>query len=263
MEIAEISKYNLAFLRSFFQPLRFTIAVEAILEGSSHGAIWMDNLTHPTLVVLWDFADGIYIVSQEKDKKHLNGINSLFQQTIIPEVEKRDEVPLFVVYISPVFNENEIRSIFGPEWDVSKEKASFYEFPLVEFPSEKQLHELPPSLEGNLMDMDLFQDSSIQYIDVLREEIESDWDSIENFLTHSFGYYIRDLDRNSLASWVIVGKIAQSCAELGIKTVEQYQRQGLGQFAAQELIKYTLERELVPHWYCFQNNVLSANMVKN
>jgi RimJ/RimL family protein N-acetyltransferase len=262
MKLIRVSEYDIAFLRSFFQPFHFAIAVEALLEGSSYGAIWMDNLSHPTLVVLWDFADGIYIMSLERNKEQLKALKFLLQEEIIPEAEKRSDAPVFVIYILPEYDENEIRALFDSKWHVSKENASFYEFPLVELPSKKQVYELPSSLEGNLMDMDLFQDLSIRYIEVLREEIESEWDSIESFLACIFGYYIRDLDNNSLASWAIGGKIAKSCGEFEIHPLEQYQRQGLGQFAAQELIEHALERGLVSHWYCFQHNVPSVNLAE-
>jgi GNAT superfamily N-acetyltransferase len=262
MRLTRVSEYDLAVLQSFFQPFRFTIAVEALLEGSLNGSIWMDNLTHPTFVVLWDFADGVYIISLEKTSEHLNILGALFQDEIIPQAERQHEAPMFVIYILPEHNENEIRGLFDSRWIISKQKASFYEFPHTEFPSKHKVHRLPPSLESNLMDMDLLWDSSIKNIGILIEEIESDWGSIENFLAHSFGYYIKDLNNNTLVSWVLVENIARSCAEFAIETDEQYQRQGLAQFAAQEMIKYTLERGLVPHWYCFQSNVPSVGLVE-
>ncbi len=262
MRLAKVLEYDLDILQSFFQQFRFTIAVEALLEGPLSKSIWMDSPTHPTFGVLWDFADGVYIMSLQKTSEHLKTLKTLFQEEIIPHAERHHESPLFAIYILPEFNESEILGLFDSKWTITRQIASFYEFSLAESPSKHQKEKLLPSLEGNLMDIDLLHDSSIENIEILIKEIESVWGSVENFLTHSFGYYIKDLTKNTLMSWVIVEKIARSCAEFAIETAEQYQRQGLAQYAAQEMIKYALQRGLVPHWYCLQNNTPSVSLAE-
>lgn len=257
-----ITKYDPTSLKSFFQPLRFTIAVDAIIEGTSKGAVWMNDPSDLTLAVLWDFADGIYVMTTERNNQHLQSLKSLLFKEIIPEAEKESVNPLFVMYVFPEFSKKEILALFDSTWKISKQSASFYEYQIGKSPPKRELGELLLSYEGSFMNKSSLHDSSISKMDMLRKEIEAHWESIDNFLTCSFGYYVREIEDNSLASWVYVEKIAGTCAEFAIETQERHRREGLGQFAAREMIRKSLDLRLIPQWYCFTNNIASVKLAE-
>lgn len=258
MKIERITEYDSASLKSFFQPLRFTIAVDAIIEGTSKGVVWTNDSSNPTLAILWDFADGIYVMAIEGIDQHQESLKSLLAEEIIP----MSESPLFVMYVFPECNEKEIHSLFDSTWNILKQTASFYEYRMRENPSREELGELPVSYEGNFMSKSVLLDSSISKMDALRKEIETEWNSIDKFLATSFGYYVRNIEDNSLASWVYIEKIARPCVEFAIETHEHYRHQGLGQFAAREMISKSRDLGLVPQWYCFRDNIASVKLAE-
>lgn len=262
MTLTKVTDYDPVLLLSYVQPLSFTIAVETIIEGSSTGVVWMDEPSHPTLVVLWDHKDGVYIVSLENSQRHMEDLRALFKKEIIPEAEKHNEAPVFVIYTFPEYDENGIGALFSPDWNVTRKTASFYHLPLVGYSSEQDGNQLPLMLEGNFIDLEVLTDSTIPNICILLEEIESNWESIDNFLTGSFGYYVKDLENNSLVSWIVVEKIARSCAEFAIETDEYYRCKGLGEFATREMIKHSLKLGLTPHWYCLRDNIASKKLAE-
>ncbi|MCK5347037.1 MAG: hypothetical protein KAR20_26690, partial [Candidatus Heimdallarchaeota archaeon] len=98
MKLQRILIFDRGLLLSFFDPLTFTIAVEALIERTSKGALWLDDPNDPSLGILWDFADGIYLVSKGCTDLMVESIQKLFQEEIIPEAEKRCDSPVFVIY---------------------------------------------------------------------------------------------------------------------------------------------------------------------
>jgi GNAT superfamily N-acetyltransferase len=262
MKLMRVTKYDPTSLKSFFQPLRFTIAIDAIIEGTSKGAVWMNDPSDLTLAVLWDFADGIYVMTTERINQHLESLKSLLFEEIIPEAEKEKASPLFVMYIFPECDNKQIHALFDSTWNISKQRASFYEYQMGKDPSKRELGGLPLSYEGSFMNKSSLHDSSISKMDVLRKEIEADWESIDDFLTCGIGYHVRNIEDNSLASWVYIEKIAGSCAEFAIETQEHYRRQGLGQYAAREMIRKSQDLGLIPQWYCFSNNIASVKLAE-
>jgi GNAT superfamily N-acetyltransferase len=262
MKIKRVTKYDPTSLKSFFRPLRFTIAIDAIIEGTSKGVVSMNDPSDLTLAVLWDFADGIYVMTTETIDRHLESLKSLLFEEIIPEAKKENARCLFVMYIFPECDNKEIRALFDSTWIISKQRASFYQYQMGKNPSNRELVGLPLSYEGSFMNKSSLHDSSISKMDVLRKEIEADWESIDNFLTCSVGYYVRDTKDNSLASWVYIEEIAGSCAEFAIETQEHYRRQGLGQYAAREMIRKSHDLGLIPQWYCFSSNIASVKLAE-
>jgi len=140
--------------------------------------------------------------------------------------------------------------------------AYFYErpFSLYDQPTPPLL--LAKHYTGKSMDLALFNRSDLKYLYDLREEIESDWGSLENFLADGYGYCVIDQKENALASWAVIGNIARSCAELGIDTINEYQRQGLAHIVAFQMISISYQKGFTPHWYCFQNNVASVKLAE-
>ncbi len=262
MIMRRISDFNQEKLLSFFQPLKFTIAVEALIDGSSEGVLWMDDFNNPSLGLLWDFADGVYLVSNGFTESMREAIYMLFQEEIIPEAEKRTQTPVFVVYPSPIKWESKILSIFSPNWKISSEIACFYERTQTQLTPLTSSNPLPESFKVKSMDSSFFNQKNLTYLSDLLKELESEWGSIEKFLSNGYGYCIIDENANSLASWAVIGNIARSCAELGIDTMEKYRKQGLATIVANQIILTSYSKNLTPHWYCFQSNIASVKLVE-
>ena len=262
MNLLRITDFDKKTLLTFFKPLEFTIAVEALIEGTSYGAFWMDDPAQPSIGLLWDFTDGVYLVSKEYSESFHQTIQNLFQKEIIPETEKRTESPIFVLYAYPSQWSEHIPSLFPSGWTISPETACFYERPISLPDPMNSSHSLPVPFIGQPIDSKLFTYSHLKYLPDLLEEIESDWGSLEKFLSGRYGYCVIDEKANSLASWGIIGNITRSCAELGIDTMEEYRRKGFATFVTNQMISISSRKKLTPHWYCFQNNTASVKLAE-
>lgn len=262
MNLVRITDFDKNKLLSFFKPLEFTIAVEAIIDGTSEGALWMDGPVKPSIGLLWDFADGVYLVSKEYSESLRQAIQDLFENDIIPETEKRTESPVFVLYAFPSQWNDNIYSLFSTGWTVSNETACFYERPLSLPDPKTSLDSLPAPFFGKPIDSKLFTSSHLKNLHKIIKEVESDWGSLEKYLSGGFGYCVIDEKANSLASWGVTGNIARSCAELGIETMEDYRRKGFATYITSQMLSTSSRLKLTPHWYCFKNNIASVKLAE-
>ena len=262
MDLLRVTDFDKNILLPFFKPLDFTIAVEALIEGTSEGALWMDDPDHPSIGLLWDFADGVYLVSKEFSESLRQTIQNLFQKEIIPETEKRTESPIFVLYAFPCQWSDHITSLFSSGWTISPETACFYERPLSLPDPMGSSDSLPAPFIGQTIDYKLFTSPRLRFLPDLLEEVESDWGSLEKFLSGGYGYCVMDEKANSLVSWGVIGNIARSCAELGIDTMEEYRRKGFATYITNQMISISSHNKLTPHWYCFQNNTASVKLAE-
>ena len=262
MDLHRITEFDKKTLLAFFKPLDFTIAVEALIEGTSEGALWRDNPAHPSVGLLWDFADGVYLVSKEFSEPIRQTIQNLFQKEILPETENRTESPIFVLYAFPSQWGDHIPSLFSSGWAVSPETACFYERPLTIPDPMTPSNSLPEPFIGQPIDSKLFKSPRLKYLPDLLEDLESDWGSLEKFLSRGYGYCVIDEKANSLVSWGVTGNIARSCAELGIDTMEEYRRKGLATYITNQMISISSSKKYTPHWYCFQNNTASVKLAE-
>ena len=262
MNLLRITDFDKKTLLPFFKPLEFTIAVEALIEETSEGSLWLDDPAHPSIGLLWDFADGVYLVSKEFSESLRQTIQNLFQKEIIPETEKRSESPILVLYASPSQWTDYIPSIFPSGWTISPETACFYERPVSRPDPMNSSDSLPVPFIGQPVDSKLFTSSRLKFLPDLLEEVESDWGSLEKFLSRGYGYCVIDEKANSLASWGVIGNIARSCAELGIDTMEEYRPKGFATYVTNQMISISSRKKLTPHWYCFQNNTASVKLAE-
>ena len=262
MDLLRITDFDKKSFLPFFRPLEFTIAVEAVIEGTSEGAFWMDDPAHPSIGLLWDFADGVYLVSNEFSESLRQTIQNLFQKEIIPEAEKRTESPIFVLYAFPSQWSDHIPSLFSSGWTVSPETACFYERPLYLPDPMNSSDSLPAPFIGQPIDSKLFTFPLLKFLPDLLEEVESDWGSLEKFLSGGYGYCVIDEKANSLASWGVIGNIARYCVELGVNTMEEYRRKGFATYITNQMIFISSRKKLTPHWYCFQNNTASVKLAE-
>ena len=262
MEFQRVTEYDNKTLLRFFKPLEFTIAVDALIEGSSEGALWIDDPVNPSIALLWDYSDGVYLVSKEYSEPLHQAIHNLFQKEIIPETEKRTQSPLFVIYAFPSQWGDHISSIFSSSWTVFPETAYFYTRPLSLPNPTGSSDSLSAPFIGQQIDPNLLNHSDLRYLPNLIKTLESDWGSLENFHSHGYGYCVIDEKANSLASWGVTGNIARSCAELGIDTMEEYRGIGLATYVTSQMIYISSFRKYTPHWYCFQENAASVNLAE-
>jgi len=111
---------------------------------------------------------------------------------------------------------------------------------------------LPPDFRIVEIDEALLA-SNYGNMDQVRDETVSERDSVEDFLENSFGYAAMKGDEG--VSWCMSEYNAGHCIELGIATIEKYQRKGLATQTARAVIGHALRQGVYSiGWHCWKNN---------
>jgi GNAT superfamily N-acetyltransferase len=125
--------------------------------------------------------------------------------------------------------------------------------------AELSLPLLPPLKDTILVtpiDQALVQDPSVVNRDLLIDEIHSESPSLEYFFRHHFGFCA--LDGRQLVGWCLAEYQYQSRYELGIGTIEAYQRQGIATHVASAVIQRAFaEGATEIGWHCWASNTPS------
>jgi GNAT superfamily N-acetyltransferase len=106
------------------------------------------------------------------------------------------------------------------------------------------------------IDRTLVEDASVINRDLLIDEIHSESPSLEHFFRQYFGFCA--LDGHQLVGWCLAEYHYQSHYELGIETIEAYQRQGIATHVASAVIKRAFaEGATEIGWHCWASNIPS------
>jgi RimJ/RimL family protein N-acetyltransferase len=90
-------------------------------------------------------------------------------------------------------------------------------------------------------------------VDRVREETVSERDTVEDFLEKSFGYAA--MKGNEIVSWCMSEYNTGDRCELGIETVEEYQRRGLATLVARAAINHAVGRGIKRiGWHSWREN---------
>jgi len=122
--------------------------------------------------------------------------------------------------------------------------------------SAKNSTALPPGFRMRPVDQALLA-SELHGLEALREEMCSERTSVEDFLEHSFG--LCPVFGNELAGWCLSEYNSGDRCEIGIATLEPYQRRGLATSLTQAFLAEARQRGYRRvGWDCWERNTASA-----
>lgn len=99
----------------------------------------------------------------------------------------------------------------------------------------------------------------LTHLDAMKQEMQSERESIQAFLDHSFGYCLVDTTQNALAGWCMSEYNTGTRCEIGIETVPVYQRQGFATVLGSAVMDHALQQGYTRiGWHCWADNVASV-----
>ena len=120
---------------------------------------------------------------------------------------------------------------------------------------------LPSDFQLRPVDSQLVQDTSLKNLNLLLEELCSERVSVEDFLVKSFGFVAQQ--GNELAGWCLSEYNDAGRCEVGVATLGDYQRRGLGTMTTLTLLDQAAR--LGYHqvgWHCWSDNLPSAALAR-
>lgn len=239
---------NYASAHSLFEELTCHLAVLTVLAGTLPGRIYVDNPTRPRAAILIPSNRHRVYVSGEPEPRLLVDVIHLLSK------ESLEENYGFVVYY-------DTSHLWKPTLEHVLQKqetgSGWRQFYRLREPSSPVASPLPGQITIGRIDEAMLGDITLVNRDLLLEEIHSESPSLERFFHQNFGFCAHD--DHQLVAWCLAEYHYQGRYELGIETIEAYQRKGIATHLADAVIKHAFAQGATEiGWHCWAANTPSV-----
>jgi RimJ/RimL family protein N-acetyltransferase len=234
-----------------FQSLSHHLAVSAILEGRVAAAVFVNDSARPTAALTWN-KHRFYLAGSSEDRSFNEDLHCLFIETIVPQALQAGNNRL-MLYYAPGAWEGAVADVILREWRPVKSQRQFYAFHKAPVDWRGLLPEgfRLRAIDGSLLNASLFNR------DALMEEMCSERASVEEFLEKSFGVCVTHGDE--IVGWCLSEYNSADRCEIGIETLDSYQRRGLATAMTLALAERAASQGISQiGWHCFAGNVPSV-----
>jgi GNAT superfamily N-acetyltransferase len=246
-------------VRPLFRDLGYHLVVNAILEGSVPGAVYVDNPAQPQSAFAWT-GRRFFLVGSPGNEAFNEAVRGLFTGVIYGQGIEAGLSMLELCY-APAHWEEAIRAILRARPPM-KSLRQYYRFRELKHDWRRVL---PVGFRLELINADLLVRTDLKNMDTLREELCSERPTAEQFLARSFGL-CPIFGADEIAGWCTseynsLTRIfdAVGRCEVGIGTLEPYRRRGLATAMGSAFVEHALSRGISQiGWHCFASNIPSV-----
>ncbi|HUT80323.1 MAG TPA: GNAT family N-acetyltransferase [Candidatus Bathyarchaeia archaeon] len=242
---------------SVISEIEFNNSVNAIIELTHKGRIWVDSFNKPKIALFWDTERRFYLVGDFTNKQINDDLRFLFENTIFPSGLSQ-RLTQWTFYFAPF------------EWeqvllDLLKENHPLTDYRLYYLFDRKRCSLQPNWSEGipeeyqlELIDQ-VFLETKSNYENY--NEIISEiayWKSLDKFMEEGYGYCITTDEK--IVSWCLGEYVSpkQKRIEVGIETYEPYQHKGFAFKTGSAFVNHSLTKKYSVGWHCWESNIPSV-----
>jgi RimJ/RimL family protein N-acetyltransferase len=248
----EVPAGSIPKVADLFAGLGHHLAVRAVLQGAAAGRLFVDRRENPSAALIW-VQHRVFLGGPPTGSEQTAALRNLLARKIAAEACDRGDYA-FGLYYAPPWHDR--LSGLLPSLPFRAIDRQYF---AADRPGQLQprLDLLPAGLRLAPVDAALLARTELSNYDRLAEECCSERASVADFLARSFGVCV--LDGNILAGWCLSEYNCGERCEVGIETVEPYQRRGLGALMAQALCAEA-DRHGIRQvgWHCLAQNAASA-----
>ena len=230
----------------FEEMITYHLAVPGVLAGILPGRIYVDDPSCPTVAILIPSNQyRVYLGGEPSAHLLAEVIHLLFKPSLAQSYW------FMVHYPSNAWKPTIEHVLQG--LGTSPSLRHFYR---LRESSEPVTSPLKDTIVLAQISQTLVEDARLLNRDLLIDEIHSESPSLEYFFRSNFGFCA--LDGQKLIGWCLAEYHYQGRYELGIETIQAYQRQGIATYVASAVIKQVFaEGATEIGWHCWASNIAS------
>lgn len=226
-------------VRPLFKALDFNLIIAAVIEGTSPGRIFVDNLNQPRSAFI-DSPEGQFLVGNDQTPAFNDALRALLIQ------EDWHELYLF---IHPDTWKTQLPSLFGAEPQLTHRQHYLCTNLQLDWQSS-----LPEGYTIHRITRELLEQPGLQVPEHIFGWIEANWGTLDNFEQRGFG--VCTVHANEVVSWSIADCVSGDQCEIGIHTAPAYRQRGLAALTAAAAVDHAFSRSLTTvGWHCNADNV--------
>jgi GNAT superfamily N-acetyltransferase len=225
----------------------YHLAVPSVLAGVLPGGIYVDEPHRPTSAILIPANQyRLYLGGEPLERLLADVIHLLYKPS-----------PAQSYWFMAHYPSSAWKSTIEHVLQGLGTSASLRHYYHLTEPSTPSALPLPEAIILAQISPTLVEDASLVNRDLLIDEIHSESPSLDYFFHHHFGFCA--LDGRQIVGWCLAEYHYGSRYELGIGTIEAYQRQGIATQVASAVIKRAFaEGATEIGWDCWASNIASV-----
>ncbi|HUY76553.1 MAG TPA: GNAT family N-acetyltransferase [Ktedonobacterales bacterium] len=232
--IYELAAEDYHRVRALVAGLTYHLSVQAVIDGTVAGHIWVDDLLNPQAAFMLT-PEGQYLVGASD--------NSAFRQAL---ADLLLTMPVVNLTYSPGAWESTFAALLTCKF-ARPYARHYYTFRRFLLPDWREL--LPQGYEMAQVDQAFLARQDLAHLDDVRDWT-ANW---TDFARDGFGFCL--LHDGAIVSHCIADCVSGHACEVGIVTQRDYQRRGLGALTVAATVEHCLERQLSTiGWHCLANN---------
>lgn len=234
-----------ASVQSLFQDMTYHLAVVTVLAGILPGRIYVDDPAQPaTAILIPSNRHRVYVSGTPAPRLIADVLHRLSSEAV-------EQSGGFVVYYDAAQPWQPALEHVLDQQDLLFSWRQFYR--LREPPAPGGAGPLPEQITIGRIDETTIADTTLVNRDLLLEEIQSESPSLAHFFRKQFGFCAQD--GRQLVGWCLAEYHAQGRYELGIETVEAYQRKGIATHLADAVVRHAFAQGAQEiGWHCWAAN---------
>ncbi|MGB2696887.1 MAG: GNAT family N-acetyltransferase [Candidatus Zixiibacteriota bacterium] len=238
-------------VHSLFTGSHLNLVIDAVVEGNSPGQMWVDDVTSPKTAFMWDKAYCYYLVGSADNGKFNTALREFICGKLAPEAMANNRFVFKVYYTSKAW-ESKIEAIFGAASLRQRERV-LYTSGKLKIPDWRK--RIPSGLCIRCIDEELLTKTKMENIPAVVGEIESCWNSVDDFLRNGFGFCL--VHDQVIACWCTAEYVSGNKCGIGIETAGAYRRRGFATLTACAFVDYCISNHILPHWDSWKDNLSS------
>lgn len=246
----ELDIAHVARVRPLLEELAHLLPLAGVLEGRHTGRLFVDDLLHPTVVLVWT-PWGYYYLGGAVTLSCCSALVDLFSQTLVPDSIAGGEHGLLLTL-------GERRWV--AQFDRLLGKGAWLELQRRTFTLDSAAFAQHCGWQGRVPQEFTMQPVGYAEAQLLEGELRATWPSLDAFLDQGIGFCLTHHDEP--VSACTSAFVAGGAVEIGVYTDPAYRRRGLATLTAAALIEACLDRGLRPNWECFADNAPSVALAQ-
>ncbi len=248
LDLLEPTDYKKA--RPFLPALDEHLAARAIIEGLTPGQVYVDDPAAPRSALIRR-GRRFHLAGSAQNAAFNRALQELFDTEIYPQALAQGERVLVLYYASPDW-ESALDVILTGK-NPMRDMRHLYR---LQAPTQDWRAALPSGFTMRAVDRALLDETGLKYHDELIQEVQSEAPSVDYFLRHHFGRCLAG--EGAVVSWCLSEYNCDQRCEVGIETVEPYQRRGLATLTASAFVEHALAQGITEiGWHCWASNAAS------
>jgi RimJ/RimL family protein N-acetyltransferase len=249
--IHKLERSDFEKVRPLVRQVPLACAVDATLDGTCPGDVWVDDPVDPTAAVV-DTPEGHYVLGNARDGSFARSLAEFVKATLGPG--GRGEGWWWFYLRCPSEDWAEAMRKVLPVDRTAEKPREFYVCEDVSFDWQGNI---PAGFEFVRVDEQFLARDDLVNIDPIRRRARSNFGSFEGFLEKGFAFCM--LHDNEIVSDCAADNVSARRCEVGAHTLEGYRKRGLGTLTVAATTDWALSNGFDQvGWHCLRYNVASA-----